>query len=51
MINLSPQDKQWVDNFYEKVEQKFERSAKNLKDIIPFITENGKYNRTYKVYK
>lgn len=43
MINLSPKDKQWVDNLFEKVEHKLERSAKNLKDIIPFITENKKY--------
>lgn len=43
MIQLSQQDKQWVDSFYEKLEQKLERSAQNLKDIIPFITENGKY--------
>ncbi len=43
MIKLNPNDKLWIDSFYERVEQKLERSAKNLKDIIPHMTENGGY--------
>lgn len=44
MIELSVQDKAWVDSLFEKLDKKLTRSAVNLKDIIPFIAKDGRYN-------
>ena len=42
-MNLSMEDKQWVDKIWQAVSAKRERNAAQLKDIIPYTTTNGKY--------
>ena len=42
-MNLSMEDKQWVDKIWQAVSAKLERNAAQLKDIIPYTTTNGKY--------
>lgn len=42
-MNLSKEDKIWVEDIWEKLLQKLERNAINLKDIIPYSTVDGEY--------
>lgn len=45
MMNLSTNDKKWVDEFWAKFEKKHELSAKTQFANIPYTTdENGKYD-------
>ena len=44
MIKLSVEDEKWVDDIWNKILNKLERSANVLQDIIPYKTDdNGKY--------
>ena len=42
-MNLSIQDKKWVEEIWEKLSQKIEKNAVELQDIIPYMTTDGKY--------
>ena len=44
MLNLTSEQKKWVDSLYEKIEEKLIRTATDVQDIIPYrVDENGKY--------
>jgi len=43
MINLTSDDKQWVDSIWEKIENKLTLTADSIWDIMPYTTKDGKY--------
>ena len=44
MFNLSSEQQAWVDKIYKKFEAKFEKTATDVQDIIPYkVDANGKY--------
>ena len=42
-MNLSNEDKIWIEGIWEKLSKKLEKNATELKNIIPYMTTNGKY--------
>ena len=44
-LKLTPEQKNWVENFFKKAEAKLEKTAAQVRDIIPYrVDENGKYH-------
>lgn len=43
MINLKKEDKQWVENIWQKIENKISKTAESIWDIMPYTTNNGKF--------
>lgn len=43
MINLTQADKKWVDDMRRCIEAKLSKTAEQVRDIMPYTTENGKY--------
>ncbi len=44
MVNLTQEQRKWVEEFYKKLEQKTEWIANEVQDLIPYTTdENGMY--------
>ena len=44
MVDLTQEQRQWLDSYYEKLEKKIEWLAGEVQDIIPYTTDNnGKY--------
>ncbi len=44
-MKLTPEQKNWVENFFKKTEAKLEKTAAQVRDIIPYrVDENGKYH-------
>jgi len=42
-MNLSKDDKLWIDRIWQALERKLEKNAAELQDIIPYSTTDGKY--------
>ena len=42
-MNLSKDDKIWINEIWQKLSIKLEKNAIDLQDIIPYSTTNGKY--------
>ena len=43
MIKLNEQDKNWIDSMWERLENKLSKTAVNIRDFIPYTTNDGKY--------
>lgn len=44
MIHLSPENKNWLDSLWLKLESKLSTTAVEVCDFIPYMTENKKYS-------
>lgn len=42
-MQLTAQDKEWVDKIWEKLDRKLSQTAVNVRDFIPYTTKDGKY--------
>ena len=43
MINLSDENRKWVDKIWEKLDSKLPKTAVEVRDFIPYTTKEGKY--------
>ncbi len=44
MLNLTPEQKKWVDGMFERIDKKLTKTATDVQDIIPYrVNESGKY--------
>ena len=43
MINLNGEEKQWIDDIWKKLNEKLSKTATEVRNFIPYRTENGKY--------
>ena len=43
MIQLSAENQKWTDEIWSKIEKKLSVTAEEVRDFIPYTTENGKY--------
>lgn len=43
MIKLNKEDKEWLDELWQKLDKKLSKTAVNIRDFIPYTTRNGKY--------
>lgn len=43
MINLSDENRKWVDKIWEKLDSKLSKTAVEVRDFIPYTTKEGKY--------
>lgn len=43
MINLSIEDKKWVDSMFERLDKKLSKTATEVRDFVPYLIKDGKY--------